>query len=169
MVIKHQNQLEKVVKTISLSKGVMFLALAYRSKWPHEWAKEWFYMKNNLKERANIKWIIQTPIHTCFGYKRPTCYINFKAQAAIFSFDAVCTHIGTRDLVQEYLAFKTWPLRAECEMSKMTEKDASDTEPRLIRLCYKYKYEDEFGEPCDEWLDSIEVKCNEIVTPGFER
>jgi hypothetical protein len=55
MVIKHQNQLEKVVKTISLSKGVMFLALAYRSKWPHEWAKEWFYMKNNLKERANIK------------------------------------------------------------------------------------------------------------------
>jgi hypothetical protein len=57
----------------------MFLALAYRSKWPNEWAKEWFYMKNNLKERAEVKDIIQTPIPTSFGYKRLTCYINFEA------------------------------------------------------------------------------------------
>jgi hypothetical protein len=33
----------------------------------------------------------------------------------------------------------------------------------LIRLHYKYKFEDEFGEPCDEWLDAIEDKCNEIL------
>jgi hypothetical protein len=63
----------------------------------------------------------------------------------------------------EFLAFNTWPLAAEWEMSKMSEKDASDAEPGLVRLRYKYKYEDEFGEPSDGWLDYIEVKCNEIL------
>ena len=79
-------------------------------------------MKNRLNERTDIKRIIQTPILTCFGYKKPTCYINFEAQAAIVAFNVVCTHIGIRDLVQEFLAFKTWPLGAEWEMSKMSKK-----------------------------------------------
>jgi hypothetical protein len=91
-------------------------------------------MKNDLKEWAGIKGIIQTPIHAWFGYKKPTCYINFKAQAAIVAFNAICTHIGTRDLVQEYLAFKTWPLKVEWEMQKMSGEDASDVEPRLVIL-----------------------------------
>jgi hypothetical protein len=56
------------------------------------------------------------------------------------TFNAVCAHIRTRDLVQEYLAFKTWPLMAEWKMPKMTEKDALDAEPRVIRLYYKYKF-----------------------------
>jgi hypothetical protein len=73
-------------------------------------------MKNNLKERVDIKGIIQTPIHTCVRYKRLTCYINFEAQAAIVAFNVICTNIGTRDLVQGYLAFKTWSLRAEWEV-----------------------------------------------------
>jgi hypothetical protein len=102
------------------------------------------------------------PIRTCFRYKRLTCYINFEAQAAIVAFNAICTHIRMRDLVQEYLVFKTWPLGAEWDIPKMTEKDASDAEPRPVRLRYKYKFKDEFGEPCDDWLDSIETKCNEI-------
>ena len=61
------------------------------------------------------------------------------------SFNAICTHVGTRDLVQEYLAFKTWPLRL-WQMPKMSKKDASDVEPGLVRLHYKYKFEDEFRE-----------------------
>jgi hypothetical protein len=56
-------------------------------------------MKNDLKERANIKGIIQTPIHMCFEYKRPSCYIDLKAQASIVAFIAICMHIGMRDLV----------------------------------------------------------------------
>jgi hypothetical protein len=55
--------------------------------------KSGFYMKNDLKERTDIKGIIQRPIHTCFGYKKPTCYINFKAQATRVAFNVVCTHI----------------------------------------------------------------------------
>jgi hypothetical protein len=45
----------------------------------------------------------------------------------------------------------------------MTGKDVSKAEPRPIRLHYKYKFEDEFGEPCNEWLDSIEANCNKIL------
>jgi hypothetical protein len=127
-------------------RSAMFLALAYRSKWSNEWAREWFYMKNGLNERTDINRIIQTRILTCSGYKKPTCYINFEAQAAIVTFNVVCTHIGIRDLVQEFLAFKTWQLGAQWEMSKMSKKDASDVEPRLIRFGYKYTFEDEFGE-----------------------
>jgi hypothetical protein len=120
-------------------------------------------MKNDLKEREDIKGVIQTFIHICFGYKRPICYIDFDAQPAIFAFNVVCTDVGTRDLVQEYLAFKTWPLRTRWEMPKMSEKDASDVDLGLVRLRYKYKFEDEFGEPCDKWLYSIEAKCDEIL------
>jgi hypothetical protein len=52
-------------------------------------------MKNDLKEGANIKDKIKTPIHTSFGYKRPTCYINFESQTSIVAFNVVCTHVGT--------------------------------------------------------------------------
>jgi hypothetical protein len=48
-------------------------------------------------------------------------------------------------------------------MQKMSKKDPSDVEPGLIRLRYKYKFEDEFGEPSDGWLDYAEAKCNEIL------
>lgn len=92
-------------------------------------------MKNRLNERTDIKRIIQTPILTCFGYKKPTCYINFEAQAAIVAFNDVCAHIRTRDIVQEHIAFRIWPLRAKWEMSNMSEKDASVVEPgRVARL-----------------------------------
>jgi hypothetical protein len=41
-------------------------------------------------------------------------------------------------------------------MLKMSKIDASNVEPELIRLCYKYNFEDEFVEPSDGWLDYIE-------------
>jgi hypothetical protein len=50
-------------------RGSMFPALAYRSKWLNEWVKKWFYMKNDLTTRVDIKGIIQTPIVTRFGSK----------------------------------------------------------------------------------------------------
>jgi hypothetical protein len=41
-------------------------------------------------------------------------------------------------------------LKGECD-TKYDVKGRS-----LVRLSYKYKYEEEFGEPYDEWLDPIE-------------
>ena len=40
-------------------------------------------------------------------------------------------------------------LRAEWDMHEMKEEDASEIEPGLVRLRYKYRFEDEFGEPSD--------------------
>jgi hypothetical protein len=28
---------------------------------------------------------------------------------------------------------------------------------------YTYKFETVFGDPCDEWLEAIEDKCNEVL------
>jgi hypothetical protein len=33
----------------------------------------------------------------------------------------------------------------------------------LVRLPYYYKFKKHFKEPCHEWLDIIEVMCNEIL------
>jgi hypothetical protein len=33
-----------------------------------------------------------------------------EAQAALVAFNIVCSYIGTRDLIQEHLAFNVWPL-----------------------------------------------------------
>jgi hypothetical protein len=68
-----------------------------------------------------------------------------------------------RDLIQEFLAFKTWPLAAEWDMPKMSQGDASDIESGLFRLHYKYVFEDDFGESSDGWLYYVEARCNEIL------
>jgi hypothetical protein len=36
-------------------------------RWPRSWMEEWFYVKNNLIERDDIKGIIQRPIWSRFG------------------------------------------------------------------------------------------------------
>jgi hypothetical protein len=120
-------------------------------------------MKNDLDQREDTKGKTQNPIHPSYGFKKPSCYINFEAHASPIAFNVVCAHIGIRDLVQEHMAFNTWPLRAEWSMPEMKKEDALEIEPGLVRLWYKYKFETEFGEPCDEWLEAIEEKCNKIL------
>ena len=39
-----------------------YLVSTYRKRWPGAWMEEWFYVKNNLIERGDIKEIIQRPI-----------------------------------------------------------------------------------------------------------
>jgi hypothetical protein len=48
-------------------------------------------------------------------------------------------------------------------MRELKEDSLSKQELRLVRLKYTYKFESQFGEPCDEWLEAIEDKCNEIL------
>jgi hypothetical protein len=40
-------------------------------RWPGAWMEEWFYVKNNLVEREDINGIIQHPIWSRFGIRRP--------------------------------------------------------------------------------------------------
>jgi hypothetical protein len=105
--------------------------------------KQWFYVKNDLVEREDVKNVIQRPIQSCFTIRRPTIVNTEKAQACQVAFNIVCSYIGFRDLVQEHIAFKVWPLANKWEMPK--ETNTSSCEGGLVYLKYTYRYRDQFG------------------------
>jgi hypothetical protein len=81
-------------------------------------------------------------------------------QIALGEFRVVSEHIGTRDLVQEFLAYRVFPTLKEWDMPKIKgEKKKKE----LVRLPYHFKFKKHFKEPCQEWLETIEVMCNKIL------
>jgi hypothetical protein len=62
--------------------------------------------------------------------------------------------------VQEFLAFRVFPTLREWEMPKL---EGEKKKGELVRLPYHYKFKKHFKAPCQEWLDTIEVMCNEIL------
>jgi hypothetical protein len=61
--------------------------------------EECFYVKNNLVEREDIKGIIQCPIWSHFGIRRPATALRNDIEACQKAFNNVCAFICTRDLV----------------------------------------------------------------------
>jgi hypothetical protein len=59
-------------------------------------------------------------------------------QACLMTFNTVCTYIGTRDLVQEHIAYKVWLLVNGWEMSN--EAGAGSSEGGLVYLRYTYRF-----------------------------
>jgi hypothetical protein len=133
----------------------------FRKRWPDNWMTEWFYVKNDLKTREDIKGIIMRPIWQRFGLRRPKVEMDETAEECQRAFGAVCSFIGTRDLMQEHIAFKVWPLADNWEMPKETVKEPD--EGGLVRLKYTFKYGDKFVEPEDDWLKSIEAISDELL------
>jgi hypothetical protein len=127
----------------------------FRKKWPSSWMNQWFYVKNDLSEREDVKGIIQHPIRLCFGIRRPSMAIGNEVQACLMAFNTVCTYIGTRDLVQEHIAYNVWPLINDWEMSKETA--AGSSEVGLVYLRYTYRYRSQFDEPNDDWLEAVDA------------
>jgi hypothetical protein len=68
----------------------------FRKRWPGAWKQEWFYVKNDLVEREDIKGIIQRPIWSHFGISRPSLALGNDIQACQAAYNTVCTYIGTR-------------------------------------------------------------------------
>jgi hypothetical protein len=122
---------------------------------------EWFYVKNDLETREDIKGIIMRPIWQSFGLRRPKVEMNEAAEECQRAFGVICSFIGTRDLVQEHIAFRVWPLAEKWEMPQETIKEAD--EGGLIRLKYTFKFGDIFVEPDDDWLKSIENVSDELL------
>jgi hypothetical protein len=56
-------------------------------------------VKNDLVEREDIKGIIQRPIWSRFGIRRPATALGNDIQAYQMAFNTVCTFIGIRDLI----------------------------------------------------------------------
>jgi hypothetical protein len=133
----------------------------FRKRWPEAWMEEWFYVKNNLIEREDIKGIIQHPIWSRFGIRRPATALGNDIETCQRSFNTVCTFIGTRDLVQEHIAYKVWSFVNEWKMPK--EAAAGSSQGGLVYLKYTFRYKGKFDEPNDEWLSSIEATSEELL------
>jgi hypothetical protein len=87
-----------------------YLMPTYQKKWPGAWMEEWFYVKNDLIKREDIKEIIQRPIWSCFGLRRPKVIIESDVKACQKAFSNVCDFIGIRDIIQEHIPYRVWPL-----------------------------------------------------------
>jgi hypothetical protein len=121
----------------------------------------WFYVKNNLVEREDIKGIIQRHIWSHFGIRRPATALGNEIETCHMSFNNVCTFIGTRDLVQEHIAYRVWPLVSVWEMPK--EAVVGSSQGGLVYLKYTFRYIGEFDELNDEWLNCIEATSDKLL------
>jgi hypothetical protein len=81
-------------------------------------------------------------------------------QQDVAEFRVVAEQISTRDLVQEYLANKVSPTLSEWSMPKLK---GTRKKNELVRLPYRFKFEKQFKELRQEWLEMIETMCNEIL------
>lgn len=72
-------------------------------------------------------------------------------------------HIGTWDLVQEFLANPTLPMLSGWTMPKPKKGDEETKSDVLKVLPYRFKDHSIFKGPCPDWLTSIELMCNKIL------
>jgi hypothetical protein len=141
--------------------NVSYPVPTFRKRWPGAWMEEWFYVKNDLVKRGDIKGIIQRPIWSHFGLRRPTMVIDNDVEACQKAFSNVCAFISTRYLIQEHLAYRVWPLVDNWEMPKETA--AGPSQGGLIHLKYTFRYKDRFDEPNDDWIKCIEATSDELL------
>jgi hypothetical protein len=141
--------------------GSSYPVPTFRKRWPGDWMKEWFYVKNDLKAREDITEIIMRPIWSRFSLRKLKVEIDESAEGCRRAFDIVCSFIGTRDLVQEHVAYRIWPLIDNWEMPKETINNPS--EGGLIRLKYTFRFRDQFIEPDDDWLKYVENTSDELL------
>jgi hypothetical protein len=118
-------------------------------------------VKNDLDQREDIRGIIQHPIWSRFGIRRPSAALGNDVQACQTALNNICTYIGMGDLVQENITYRVWPLASGWEMLK--EAAAGSSQSGLIYLKYTFRFRDRFDEPNDDWLDAIEVTSDELL------
>jgi hypothetical protein len=89
------------------------------------WLKnEWSYVKADEKKRDKLTTMVMSPLRLSFGMTQPLCNMQLRSpcQLAEVEFRVVAEHISTRDLVQEYLANKTFPTSGGWGMPKKKEE-----------------------------------------------
>jgi hypothetical protein len=98
-------------------KNTKFPVISYRSKWLAGWKSEWFYVKVDEEKEK----LVQSPLELIFEETRPQCNMTpgSPSQIALAEFRVIAEHIGTRDLVQELLAFRVFPTLKEWDMPKL--------------------------------------------------
>jgi hypothetical protein len=118
-------------------------------------------VKNDLKAREDIKEIIMCPIWSCFGLRKLKVEIDEAAEGCRRAFGIVCSFIGRRDLVQENVAYRIWPLVDNWEVPK--ETIVNPNEGGLVRLKYTFRFGEQFIELDDDWLKCVENTSDELL------
>jgi hypothetical protein len=105
--------------------------------------------RNGSMSKLTMIRLVQSPLELTFGETRPLCNMTPEGptQIALAEFRIIAEHIGTRDLVQEFLSFKVFPTMKEWAMPKLEGKKK---EGELVRLPYHYKFKRHFKVPCQE-------------------
>jgi hypothetical protein len=136
--------------------------IGYHTKWSTSWTNKWFYVKADKKKREKLMSMVMSPLKLSFGMTRPLCnmQLGFPCQLAEVEFRVVAEHISTQDLVQEYLAIKTFLTLGGWGMLKRKDERKKF---ELVRLPYRFKFQKPFSGPCAEWLEMVETMCNEIL------
>jgi hypothetical protein len=113
--------------------------IGYRTKWPTGWTSEWFYVKEDEKKREKFMSMVMIPLRLNFGMTRPLCNMQLGSPCnlAEVEFTVVAEHISTSDLVQEYLANRTFPTSSGWRMPKKKEERKKY---ELVRLPYRFKF-----------------------------
>jgi hypothetical protein len=101
------------------------------------------------------------PIWQRFGLRKPKVEIDEAAEECRKAFGLVCSFIGTKDLVQEHVAYRIWPLLADWEVSK--ESISNPHEGGLVWLKYTFRFRDQFIKPDDDWLKSVEATSDDLL------
>jgi hypothetical protein len=98
--------------------------IGYHTKWPTGWMNEWFYVKADEKKREKLMSMVKSPLRLNFGITRPLFNMQLGSphQLAEVEFMVVVEHISTRDLVQAYLANRTFPTSSRWGMPKKKEE-----------------------------------------------
>jgi hypothetical protein len=99
------------------------------------------------EEKGKLMSMVMSLLRLNFGMTRPLCNMQLGSpcQVAEVEFRVVAEHISTRDLVQEYLANRTFPTSGGWGMPKKKEEGKKY---ELVRLPYRFKFQKRFKEPC---------------------
>jgi hypothetical protein len=120
-------------------------------------------VKADKKKREKLMTMVMSPMKLSFEMTRPLCHMQLGSpcELAEVEFRVVAAEISTRDLVQEYLANKTFLTSSGWGMPKKKE---GGKKYELVWLPYRFKFEKQFKKLCTEWLEMIETMCNEILS-----
>jgi hypothetical protein len=112
--------------------------IGYRTNWPTGLISEWFNVKDDEKRREKLMTMVMSPLKLNFDMTRPLCNMQLGStcQLAEVDFRVVAKHISTRDLVQKYLAYRTFPTSSQWLMPKKKDKGKKF---ELVRLPYRFK------------------------------
>jgi hypothetical protein len=109
-------------------------------------------LPESRREEKGLMSMVVSPLRLNFGMTRPLCNMQLGSPCMLaeVEFRVVAEHISTRDLVQEYLANKTFPTSGGWGMPKKKEEGKRY---ELVRLPYRFKFQKRFNKPCNEWLE----------------